>query len=130
MKTRVVNLTLSVYDVRITRDEGRLDGAGYFGNPVHLVHDAPINRVLCLQRYLEYFRHRMGLRWSAQWQQSGSAYGDAEFYTRIAALRGKTLGCVCKPKLCHGDVIAAWLDTGEAGLARIERELEDALKVL
>lgn len=25
-------------------------------------------------------------------------------------LKGKTLGCWCAPKACHGDVLAAWAD--------------------
>jgi hypothetical protein len=28
-------------------------------------------------------------------------------------LRGKTLGCFCKPHPCHGDIIAAYLDSLE-----------------
>lgn len=33
-----------------------------------------------------------------------------EFRAAVLALRGKRLGCWCKPGACHGDVIAAWLD--------------------
>jgi uncharacterized protein DUF4326 len=38
---------------------------------------------------------------------------DPEFRALVLTLRGKTLGCCCKPKPCHGDVIAAWLDAPE-----------------
>jgi hypothetical protein len=31
---------------------------------------------------------------------------DSEFKHRVLALKGKRLGCFCKPKACHGDVIA------------------------
>ena len=32
------------------------------------------------------------------------------FRERILSLRGKVLGCFCKPEACHGDVIKEWLD--------------------
>ena len=35
---------------------------------------------------------------------------DAEYRKRIQALKGKTLGCWCKPNDCHADVIAAYLN--------------------
>jgi len=35
---------------------------------------------------------------------------DPEFRERVLALRGKTLGCFCKPRACHGDVIANYLE--------------------
>jgi hypothetical protein len=28
----------------------------------------------------------------------------------LLELKGKRLGCLCKPKMCRGDVIAEWLD--------------------
>ena len=40
---------------------------------------------------------------------------DPEFKRRVEELRGKTLGCFCKPKDCHGDIIASWLDHGTVG---------------
>ena len=43
---------------------------------------------------------------------------DTEFKRRILALKGKRLGCFCKPKACHGDVIADWLNKME------EKEVE------
>lgn len=32
--------------------------------------------------------------------------GSSELKDHLLSLRGKTLGCFCKPKSCHGDVIA------------------------
>jgi Domain of unknown function (DUF4326) len=43
---------------------------------------------------------------------------DSEFKRRILALKAKRLGCFCKPKACHGDVIADWLNKME------EKEVE------
>ena len=34
-----------------------------------------------------------------------------QFARRVRELKGKTLGCFCKPHPCHGDVIADYLDT-------------------
>jgi hypothetical protein len=34
----------------------------------------------------------------------------------ILTLRGKTLGCHCKPQACHGDIIAEYLNSGEVNL--------------
>lgn len=30
-----------------------------------------------------------------------------ELFSQLPELRGKTLGCFCKPKSCHGDVLKA-----------------------
>jgi len=35
---------------------------------------------------------------------------DAEFRAAVMELRGKTLGCWCKPEACHGDVIREYLE--------------------
>lgn len=37
---------------------------------------------------------------------------DPYFRRDTLALAGKRLGCWCKPKACHGDVIAAWVNAG------------------
>jgi hypothetical protein len=36
---------------------------------------------------------------------------DPEYKRRIHELKGKTLGCFCKPHPCHGDIIAEYLDS-------------------
>ena len=35
---------------------------------------------------------------------------DPIFKARILELKGKTLGCFCKPNSCHGDIIAEYLN--------------------
>jgi hypothetical protein len=35
---------------------------------------------------------------------------------QIPDLKRKRLGCWCKPKACHGDLLAAWADNGVSGL--------------
>lgn len=36
---------------------------------------------------------------------------DPEFAVRVEELRGKRLGCFCKPKACHGDIIVEYLES-------------------
>src|SRR5574337_185414 len=36
----------------------------------------------------------------------------------IGGLRGKQLGCFCKPQACHGDVLVKCLEQGPAAIAR------------
>lgn len=129
--TTVVNIHhRKPYDVRVTRnDAGTLNGAGYFGNPVKLRRDTPVDRIVCLLDFLEYFNHRMGVRYSAKWQRE-FPFGDAEYIGRVLLLDGKILGCVCKPRHCHADVYAAFLNAGLVGLADLEYQLQNELQRL
>lgn len=90
-KTRVVNLRKERFDVYIGRKTWKYDG--YFGNPF-LVRE--YGREGCLEKYREYFEKRL--------------VEDKEFKQRIHELKGKVLGCFCKPEACHGDIIAEYLD--------------------
>ena len=91
-KTLVVNIYKEPFDVYIGRAGRGHDG--YFGNPFRLNSEAERRDVI--EKYRTYFLERIER--------------DPEFKERILALRGKRLGCFCKPKACHGDVIAEWLD--------------------
>jgi len=90
--TNVVNIRTSGYDVYIGRAGKGQDG--YFGNPFRL--RASESRGATIERYREYFYERLKT--------------DPEFKSRIHELKGKTLGCFCKPYACHGDVIAEYLN--------------------
>ncbi len=81
--TRVVNLRKEPFDVYIGRAGHGYDG--YFGNPSKTVRE-----------FETYFFTRL--------------INDPEYKQRVHALNGKTLGCFCKPKHCHGDVIALYLN--------------------
>jgi hypothetical protein len=97
-RTRVVNLRREPYDVYIGRPGHDQDG--YFGNPFRI----PANvkaRATVLAKYREWFLLRVA--------------DDPEFRRRVLALRGKVLGCFCKPAACHGDVIAEWVDAQPEG---------------
>lgn len=93
MKTRAVNLYKEQYDVYIGRAGNGKDG--YFGNPFRL--GAHESRGSTIDRYRAWFLERVDR--------------DPEFRARVMALKGKRLGCFCKPQACHGDVIAEWIET-------------------
>jgi len=93
MKTVAVNLKNEKYDVYIGRAGRGQDG--YFGNPFIL--SAGQSRGASLDKYRAYFFERLKT--------------DPEFRRRIHGLKGKTLGCFCKPYPCHGDIIAEYLNS-------------------
>lgn len=93
MKTTVVNIRTHKYDVYIGREGHGQDGC--FGNPFSVARDGGRERVIVL--YREYLLKRLRV--------------DQEFARRIEGLRGKRLGCFCKPKACHGDVIVEYLNS-------------------
>lgn len=84
MKTRVVNIKDEEYDVYIGR-EGK-GQSGYFGNPYK-----DHSRIKSIQLFEKYARDRIN--------------SDPEFKQQIKQLQGKRLGCFCKPKACHGDIL-------------------------
>lgn len=91
LETTVVNVYTTAFDVRIDRTTP-------FGNPFILGKDG--DRTTVLAKYRAYFLKRVN---------------DEPFFRRqVLALRGKKLGCVCSPKLCHGMVIAEWLEANAA----------------
>lgn len=94
MKTTVVNLKNSPYDVYIGRAGKGQDG--YFGNPFKRTVDTILAKDLVLSRYREYFHNRLNT--------------DPEFKRRVHELKGKVLGCFCKPLPCHGDIISEYLN--------------------
>jgi len=95
VKTTVVNLRNGPFDVYLGRPGHGQDGC--FGNPFMIGRDGTREEVI--QKYRRYFEHRLGV--------------DPEFRECVLDLRGKRLGCFCKPDECHGDVIAEWLDSLE-----------------
>lgn len=91
-ETTVVHIYKAPYDVYIGRAGRGQDG--YFGNPIRrMPGEAPGSTLI---RYREYFYNRLST--------------DETFKNRIHQLKGKTLGCFCKPNPCHGDIIKEYLD--------------------
>jgi hypothetical protein len=95
MQTVVVNINKDRFDVYIGRT-GRGEDE-YFGNPFRMGNGT--SRDDSVQKFQKYFTDRIGK--------------DSEFRRRVLELKGKRLGCFCKPKACHGDVIADWLNKME-----------------
>lgn len=96
-KTVVVNLRKERCDVKITRRPDNTipdpPKSGCFGNPFPV---GTHGREECLRLFEEYFLDRL---------ETDTAFAEA-----VLSLQGKRLGCVCKPKACHGDIIKRWLD--------------------
>ena len=92
-QTRVVNIRRHRFDVYIGRAGNGQDG--YFGNPFVLMPGEA--RGSTLAEYRAYFYRRLE--------------EDPEFKRRIYELKGRTLGCFCKPNPCHGDIITEYLDS-------------------
>lgn len=80
--TRVVNLRLDSYEVYIGR-------GSIWGNPFKIGRDG--TRTEVIEKYREYLEQ------------------SPQLLKELESLRGKTLGCYCKPKPCHGDVLLRFL---------------------
>lgn len=78
MKTKVVNKYKEPYDVYIGR-------GSKWGNPYPIT--ANQDRKTVIQAYKKYLLN------------------SPELLKDLHELKGKTLGCFCKPKPCHGDVL-------------------------
>lgn len=103
--TTVVNIRNEKCDVKICRTpKNEIPPApqtGCFGNPFFLRdvnNDAERSEVI--RNYREYFYRKV---------ECDTAFKDA-----VLSLRGKKLGCFCKPKPCHGDVIVEYLEGNHA----------------
>lgn len=114
MLTRVVNLRAE----KNTHYIGRTKDSLHFGNPFAMA-NSNIASVQVNGRY-------EAIKAFYDWLK-GDAHQNVEPVRRawvldnIVTLRGKTLGCFCKPKCCHGDVLRVFLDE-----LKIEDVLADA----
>ena len=85
--TRVVNLYREAYDVYIGRPGKGM--AGQWGNPFPVHRGASPDASLI--QYEQYLRNKVAT--------------DPQFREELLKLNGKVLGCFCKPKPCHGDIM-------------------------
>lgn len=92
MKTVVVNKRTEAFDVYIGR-------GSIFGNPFPIGKHR--TREQAIQAYRTYFYKLIE--------------DSPHFKAQILRLKGKRLGCYCKPKPCHGDVIVEYLDAHDRG---------------
>ena len=84
----VVHCKREAFDVYIGRP-------GPWGNPFVLNRDGTRGEVIA--KYRRYLWQRI--------RREG-----APFITQLASLQGKTLGCFCAPKACHGEVLVKAAD--------------------
>lgn len=82
--TKVVNLKEEIYDVRIDRNTK-------WGNPFIIGKDGTRTEVI------KQYEH---------WIQT-----QPHLMNALCELKGKRLGCWCKPSACHGDVLAKLADS-------------------
>lgn len=90
--TTVVNIKTDEYDVYCGRAGN--GESGYFGNPFRTYPGD--KRENSIAKFNEYFLKRVE--------------GDWKFKEEVLKLKGKRLGCFCKPKPCHVDIIAEWIN--------------------
>jgi hypothetical protein len=86
MKTKVVHCKKEPYDVIIDRTT-------IFGNPFMIGKHG--NREEVIRKYKQHFDFIITI---------------PKFKKALLKLKGKTLGCWCKPKACHGDIIIEYLE--------------------
>jgi hypothetical protein len=88
--TTVVNKRKEDYDTYIGR-------GSVFGNPFKIGVDGDRDEVI--EKFRTYFYKRIE--------------EDEGFKYTVLQLKDRRLGCFCKPKKCHGDVIVEYLEKGE-----------------
>ncbi len=84
--TEVVNIRKEKCDVYIGRP-------GPFGNQFKIGEHG--DREMVLIHYRNWFYNKLN---------------DPTFRDKILSLKGKKLGCWCKPESCHGDIIVEYLE--------------------
>lgn len=82
-----------------------------FANPFKLNNDLTSERIKVVYDYFCHFYSKMKR--------------EPSFLKKVLALRGKILGCWCKPYLCHGDIIVNFLQATEGKTIEDIRELID-----
>lgn len=93
-QTTVVNKYAAPYDVYIGR-------GSIWGNPFVIGEHGSRDEVIAA--YHEYLQQH------------------DELLAKIPELRGKVLGCYCKPKRCHGDILALYADGREDEIEEPQR---------
>lgn len=92
--TKVVNKYKASYDVYIGR-------GSEWGNPVAITED--VSREDAIEAYETSFYDAIEA-------------GREDVLAALETIKGKTLGCFCKPQACHGDVLADYLNGLDDGL--------------
>ena len=95
--TTVVHCMRDKYDIYIGRANTRSGlSASKWENPFPLPNKASEEqRAACIEKYKQWF------------------FTQPELIAAIPELKGKVLGCWCKPKACHGDFLAELADNAQ-----------------
>jgi hypothetical protein len=93
METRVVHCKKEKYDIYIGRGEDSIWGNPYSHKDGTLAEFRVKNRQEAIQKFEEYLLN------------------NEKLMSRIHELRGKVLGCWCKPQSCHGDILKKYADS-------------------
>lgn len=89
IKTTVVN-------IKRTKDYGEYIGRGsIYGNPYHIGKDGSREEVI--DKYKTWLKLKLR---------------DPMFKKAVLRLKGKILGCYCKPLPCHGDILVDYIEKG------------------
>lgn len=104
MKTTIVNIKNSDYDIYIGRGKCWKTGIdSEFGNPFTHIKDKTTlasfvveSRQKAIESHYFYLRNKLA--------------SNKILLDKFKLLKGKILGCHCKPKSCHGDNIIKLLD--------------------
>jgi len=92
-KTVVINMNEHFHVLKYAMDNSiyqAVDRYSIFGNPFHLPADGDREHVC--NAYENYFRFKTSI------------------HEKAKALKGKVLGCHCKPLRCHGDYLATYAE--------------------
>ena len=90
--TRFVNLRQEPFDIYIGRGN-RYGQKGIYGNPYFRNNQ---NREAAIAKYVPYITDKL--------------MQNTAFLLEFLTLKDKTLGCFCKPKHCHGEVLISILN--------------------
>lgn len=108
MKTTVVNVKSAPFDVYIGRaatraSDPRCHEESPFANPFALTRELVAEHGEAKARAIVIEKYRQHLLACLE-QDPGT------WIPRLRALKGKVLGCWCKPAACHGDCVAEFAD--------------------
>jgi hypothetical protein len=90
IKTCVVHCTKSSFDVYIGRRSGKFKEDSIWHNPCRIGKDGTRQEVIA--KYRSYI------------------LGRPDLLALLPTLKGKVLGCWCKPDACHGDVLVGLVE--------------------
>jgi hypothetical protein len=92
MKTRVVHCKKEPFDIYIGRGRGSKWGNPFSHKEGTLAEFKVNSRKEAIEKFEKYLEK------------------NKDLLDSLHELKGKILGCWCKPKACHGDVLARWAD--------------------